>query len=96
MKTKSLEELEDKYVGRRGSEERNRYEKELSDLMIGQQIREGRIRLDLTQQDLADRIGKKREFISRIENDGSNLTVKTLRDIVEFGLGGTLKVEVTL
>ena len=62
MKTKSLEELEDKYVGRRGSEERNRYEKELSDLMIGQQ----------------------------------NLTVKTLRDIVEFGLGGTLKVEVTL
>lgn len=96
MKTKSLEELEDKYVGRRGSEERNRYEKELSDLMIGQQIRESRIRLDLTQQDLADRIGKKREFISRIENDGSNLTVKTLRDIVEFGLGGTLKVEVTL
>ena len=96
MKTKSLEELEDKYVGRRGSEERNRYEKELSDLMIGQQIREGRIRLDLTQQDLADRIGKKREFISRIENDGSNLTVKTLRDIVEFGLGGTLKVEVTV
>ena len=96
MKTKSLEELEDKYVGRRGSEERNRYEKELSYLMIGQQIREGRIRLDLTQQDLADRIGKKREFISRIENDGSNLTVKTLRDIVEFGLGGTLKVEVTL
>ena len=92
----SLDELEDKYVGRRGSEERNRYEKELSDLMIGQQIREGRIRLDLTQQDLADRIGKKREFISRIENDGSNLTVKTLRDIVEFGLGGTLKVEVTL
>lgn len=96
MKTKSLEELEDKYVGRRGSKERNRYEKELSDLMIGQQIRESRIRLDLTQQDLADRIGKKREFISRIENDGSNLTVKTLRDIVEFGLGGTLKVEVTL
>ncbi|MBR6466097.1 MAG: helix-turn-helix transcriptional regulator, partial [Bacteroidales bacterium] len=51
---------------------------------------------DLTQQELATRVGKKREFISRIENDGSNLTIKTLRDIVEVGLGGTLKIEVSV
>ncbi len=47
----------------------------------------------MTQEQLAERVGKKREFISRIEHDGSNLTIKTLRDIVETGLGGTLKVE---
>ena len=52
--------------------------------------------MDLTQADLAGRIGKKREFISRIENDGSNLTIKTLRDIVETGLGGKLKIEVQM
>ena len=64
--------------------------------MIGYQIRERRIQMDLTQADLAGRIGKKREFISRIENDGSNLTIKTLRDIVETGLGGKLKIEVQM
>ena len=64
--------------------------------MIGYQIRERRLQMDLTQADLAGRIGKKREFISRIENDGSNLTIKTLRDIVETGLGGKLKIEVQM
>ena len=96
MNTKTLTELEDKYIGKIGSPEREQYEKELSDLMIGMQIRNGRLKLDLTQQDLAARVGKKREFISRIENDGSNLTIKTLRDIVEVGLGGTLKIEVSV
>ena len=96
MKTKTLSQLEDKYIGAKGTQEREQYEKDLADLMIGYQIRDGRIKLDLTQEDLAERIGKKREFISRIENDGSNLTIKTLRDIVEKGLGGTLKIEVTI
>ncbi|MBQ7162999.1 MAG: helix-turn-helix domain-containing protein [Bacteroidales bacterium] len=96
METKKLSQLEDKYIGCKGTPKRDRYEKEISDLMIGQQIRNGRIRLDLTQQDLADRIGRKREFISRIENDGSNLTIRTLRDIVETGLGGTLRIEVNV
>lgn len=94
MKTKTLSQLEDKYIGRRGTADRERYEKEISDLMIGYQIRNSRLKLDLTQEDLAERIGRKREFISRIENDGSNLTIRTLRDIVEVGLGGSLKIEV--
>ena len=64
--------------------------------MIGYQIQKERKKQNLTQKELADRIGKKREFISKIENDGSNLTIKTLRNIVEDGLGGKLRIEVTL
>ena len=94
MNTKTLSELEDKYVGKQGTPERDAYEKELSDLMIGFQVRNARIKLDLTQEELAERINKKRAFISRIENDGSNLTIKTLRDIVERGLGSKLNIEV--
>lgn len=94
MKTKTLSELEDKYVGKQGTPERDAYEKELFYLMIGFQVRSARIKLDLTQEELAERINKKRAFISRIENDGSNLTIKTLRDIVERGLGGKLNIEV--
>ena len=96
MQTKTLSELEDKYIGAVGTPKRDRYERELADLMIGEHIRMGRMKLDITQADLAERVGKKREFISRIENDGSNLTIKTLRDIVETGLGGSLRVEVVL
>lgn len=95
-KYKSLSQLEDKYIGTKGTPARKRYENELADLMIGCQIRNCRIKLDLTQEDLAERICKKREFISRIENNGSNITIKTLRDIVEVGLGGTLKIEVAV
>ena len=96
METKTLSQLKDKYIGPKGTPERKRYDEELEDLLIGYQIREGRKKLSLTQMDLAERIGKKREFISRIENDGSNLTIKTLRNIVEDGLGGKLRIEVTL
>mgnify|MGYP003346288074 CR=1 FL=1 len=96
MKTKTLSQIEDKYIGEKGTVARENYEKEISDLMIGYQIREFRIKLDMTQEELAAKVGKKREYISRIENDGSNLTVKTLRDIVENGLGGKLKIDVAL
>lgn len=65
-------------------------------MLIGYQIRDSRIKLELTQEELAEKVGKKREFISRIENDGSNLTIKTLRNIVEIGLGGKLRIEVVL
>ncbi len=93
---KTLADLEDKYIGKKGTVERENYEKEIADLMIGMQVRDARIRLDLTQEELAERIDKKRTFISRIENDGSNLTIKTLRDIVERGLGGKLSIQVQI
>ena len=42
----------------------------------------------MTQEELAKKIDKKRSFISKVENDGSNITLTTLFDIVEKGLGG--------
>ncbi len=94
MDIKTLSDLEDEFIGKRGTPRRDDYEKELADLMIGCQLRNARIQLDLTQEQLAERVNKKRAFISRIENDGSNLTLKTLRDIVERGLGGKLNIQV--
>ncbi len=93
---KTLSELEDKYIGKSGTPEREEYEREISDLMIGMQVRDARFSLVLTLEELANRVGKKRSFISRIENDASNLTLKTLRDIVERGFGGKLSITVRL
>ncbi|MBU6219661.1 MAG: DNA-binding protein [Bacteroidetes bacterium] len=39
---------------------------------------------------------KKRTYISRIENDGSNMTLKTLFEIVEKGLGGKVKISIQI
>lgn len=94
MDTKTLSQLEDQYIGQPGTAKREQYEKGIADLLIGYQIRQSRLKLELTQEELAGKIGKKREFISRIENDGCNLTIKTLRDIVETGLGGSLRIDV--
>ena len=50
----------------------------------------------MTQLELAELVDKKREYISRIENNGSNLTLKTLYDIVEKGLGGKVKISIEI
>ena len=50
----------------------------------------------MTQTELANRLNKKRTFISKVETDGENITLKTLFDIVERGLGGRLKIEVQI
>ena len=51
---------------------------------------------EVGKAELASRIDKKRTFISKVENDGENITLKTLFDIVERGLGGKLNIEVQL
>ena len=94
MNTKTLDQIKDEYYGEVGMPERDRLERELVALRIGFKIR--REKLDLTQAELASRIDKKRTFISKVENDGENITLKTLFDIVERGLGGKLNIEVQL
>ena len=50
----------------------------------------------MTQEELGQLIDKKRTYISRVENDGSNITLSTLYDIVEKGLGGKIKIQIEL
>jgi ribosome-binding protein aMBF1 (putative translation factor) len=61
-------------------------------LKLGQIIREARIKSGLTQQDLALKSGTSRTYISRIENDRSDLEIATLRKIIETGLGRKLEI----
>jgi DNA-binding XRE family transcriptional regulator len=68
MKTKSLEELTDKYIGPIGSIKREAFEKELRLDILGSQIRQIRKDRNLTQEQLGDLIGVKKAQISKIEN----------------------------
>ena len=96
MKSKTLDQIKTKYYGEIGTPERDRIERDLDALRIGLKIRTAREQKDMTQAQLADRIDKKRTFISKVENDGGNITLKTLFDIVERGLGGKLHIDVQL
>lgn len=93
---KTLDQIKDKYYGLKGTPERDELERELASLRIGLKIREAREQLKMTQEQLANRIDKKRSFISKIESNSENITLKTLFDIVERGLGGRLNIDVSL
>lgn len=92
METKSWKEIKDNVYGKAGTERRDELERDFESFAIGLQLRKAREEKNLTQSELADLVDKKREYISKIENNGSNLTLKTLFDIVEKGLGGKVKI----
>lgn len=94
MKTKSWKDIKDNVYGEKGTDRRDELEREVEAFKIGLLLRQAREEKSLTQQQLADIIDKKRSYISRVENDGSNLTLKTLFDIVEKGLGGKVNISI--
>lgn len=63
-------------------------------LRIGRLIKESRISLGLTQKELALMSGTSRTYISRIENDRSDVELGTLRKIIETGLGMNLEISI--
>ncbi len=64
------------------------------ELKLGRLIKESRTSLGLTQQDLALMSGTSRTYISRIENDRSDVELGTLRKIIETGLGKNLEISI--
>lgn len=92
METKSWKEIKDNVYGIKGAERRDDLEREFEGFKIGLQLKKAREEKHLTQSELGELVNKKREYISRIENNGSNLTLKTLYDIVKKGLGGKVKI----
>lgn len=80
-----MDRIKDEYYGEAGTPERGRLERELETLRIGFKIRSAREKRNMTQAELASHIDKKRTFISKVENHGQNITLKTLFDIVERG-----------
>ena len=96
METYTLDDIKKEVYGEIDTPRRDKIETELSNLHVGLQIRNAREARNMTQNDLAGKIGRKRSFISKVERDGSNLTLSTLYDIVMKGLGGKLDIQVQL
>jgi len=80
--------------GDRGSERRTEFEIKAKAFLIGELIKEERKNAKMTQEQLADKIGTKKSFISRIENGKTDIQLSTLYRLLEFGLGKTVEVSV--
>ena len=92
METKSWKEIKDNVYGKKGTSRRDKLEREFESFKVGIMLKKAREEKHLTQEQLAQLVDKKRTYISRLESDGSNMTLKTLFDIVEKGLGGKVKI----
>ncbi len=82
----------DKKYGKNGTVTRNKYDEEFEAFKIGVIIQEARKNQHLTQEELALKVGTTKNYISRIENDASDIKLSTLIRIIREGLGGHLRL----
>jgi DNA-binding XRE family transcriptional regulator len=93
-KLTTWKQIKDNVYGEVGTNRRDELERDFESFKIGLLLKKAREEKNLTQEQLAQIVEKKRTFISRLENDGSNMTLKTLFEIVEKGLGGKVQISI--
>jgi HTH-type transcriptional regulator/antitoxin HipB len=78
MKAYTLDQVQDKLIGKIGTPERDIFEYELQMDLIGKAIKQTRQERHMTQEELGKLIGVQKAQISRLENNASNVTMDTL------------------
>lgn len=78
MKSYSLAEMKDKYIGKVGTEERDEYEYELRMDVLGRMIKAARQERNLTQEQLGELIGVQKSQISKLESSANSATIDTI------------------
>lgn len=80
--------------GERGTESREAFEEGFEAFRLGVMLQEMRKNQGMTQEQLAKKCGTTKTYISRIENNASDIRLSTLMRIIREGLGGHLKLNV--
>ena len=78
IKTYSLAELKDKYIGQAGTPEREEYEYELRMDVLGKMIKAARQERNLTQEELGKLVGVQKAQISKLESSANSATIDTI------------------
>jgi HTH-type transcriptional regulator/antitoxin HipB len=95
IKTLSLSQVKDKYIGKEGSLNRDKYEFELKLDLIGEMIKTARKKRKLTQEELGKLVGVQKAQISKLENGSTNVTISTILKIFD-ALKGKVKFQIDL
>ena len=94
--TKTLDQFKDKHFGKVGVAKRDELECGYENFKIGAMIHDARLEKGLTQQQLAEKTGTTKSYISKIENNIKEARFSTLQKIVELGLDGHLELSIKL
>lgn len=78
--------------GQLGTEKRTEFESKAKAYVIGELLKEERLEANLTQEALADKIGAKKSYISKVENGKTDVQLSTLYKLFEFGLGKRISI----
>ncbi len=93
-KSMTLEQFKNKHYGKRGTAKREELEAGYENFKIGALLHEARLEKGLTQEELAEKVGTTKSYISKIENDIKEVRISTLQKIVKIGLGGQVQLSI--
>lgn len=101
MKTKkskviTLDQFKDKHYGKKGTAKRDKLEEGYENFKIGGLLHQARLEKGMTQEELAEKVGTTKSYISKIENNIKEVRISTLQKIIELGLGGQLELSIKL
>ena len=100
MKQKSnittLDQFIEEQYGKKWTSKRDKFEKGYEAFKLGFLIQQARLQKGLTQEELAEKCGTNKGYISKIENNLKEVRISTLQKIVELGLGGHLELSIKL
>jgi HTH-type transcriptional regulator/antitoxin HipB len=81
LKSYSLSEMKDKYIGEKGTVKRENYEYELRMDVLGRMIKTARQERNLTQEQLGQLVGVKKSQISKLESSTNSATIDTIMKV---------------
>lgn len=90
----NLEELLEQKYGAKGSSKREEFETDSLAFRLGVMLKEARKEARMTQEQLAEKTGTKKSYISRIERGLSDIQISTYSRLIEIGLGRKLTISI--
>lgn len=93
---KSFDQYVDEQYGKKGTPKRDKLDKGFETFKLGVMIQQARLDKGMTQEQLAEKCGTNKGYISRIENNLKEVRISTLQKIVEIGLGGHLDLSIRI
>jgi len=91
---KTFDQLLDEKYGKKGNTDRDKFDADSLAFRLGAMLKEARVEANLTQEELAQKTGTKKSYISRIERGLSDIQISTYYKLIELGLGKHLNISI--
>jgi HTH-type transcriptional regulator / antitoxin HipB len=91
---KNFNELLDAKYGLIGTLDRDTFEQKAQYFVISEILKDARKESNMTQEQLATKVGTKKSYISRLENGKCDIQLSTLYRIFELGLGKRINLSI--